>query len=851
MPKIKADARVVLGRESEHSIEGVDIEIRRPGSSRDLRRGLGVGVGLETGNGGDGKDKVTVCVRARPSSSSSQPSQFYNLSPSTGTLELSDSHPNVRKRGGKGNRESEYSFSFDALHLPPSLTSSLYENQISPLVTKAMQGFNSTIFAYGQTGSGKTHTMSGTEDEVGIIPLAIAGVFEDIENNPARHYLLRVSYLEIYNEQIRDLLSVKKSLTDAEKPTLHVDNGQVIVRPLVESIVRMPEEIMLVLKRGEKNRKTAGTDWNVRSSRSHAVFTITIESRDGADIRRSRLTLIDLAGSEKAASNIERLSEGKYINKSLLALGTVIEQLADKTRKAGAHIPYRNSKLTHLLENAIGGNANIAVICTLSLEDRHASETLETLKFANRCAQVETRAVKGVIPSSEKALLRAKEEEIQELKLQLDALNSQRKQENISRSPQQKHELADELEEMEARRDRLFAQLSQLNGEILSSNNIGSNYSTGESSAMRNRRRVSDFSRGQVGLGRDLVRTVLTPRRAVSGVASSVIAEEDSGRRGSIDENVIRIVREKNEADKAMVASLQEALIASQAETATLRGIQTELADLKRRFGDESAKRAEVQRLWEDQKEKTACLEEELAMANEMAGALRRGLDEARVIKTPEFVAAAEKTEFRMDERGLPLPHPEPLRHSGSLKEYRKIFGQNEPLPYTPSARAATRESEKVEQLETVIRGLKTVNQELLRKIAEWRQRVLQQDQLINSIADHSLREIEPVTPRKTGTDRTAYALTPSRSLNTAGTPHSGTSARKGHQRADSASYFGASPPPLPIAPGMTFNASLKSRRTTIEHDLGRLNSESKVDRVRAMFNGTDSPSASRSAPRT
>ncbi len=399
---------------------------------------------------------------------------------------------------------------------------------------------------------------------------------------------------------------------------------------------------------------------------------------------------------------------------------------------------------------------------------------------------------------------------------------------------------------MEARRDRLFAQLSQLNGEILSSNNIGSNYSTGESSAMRNRRRVSDFSRGQVGLGRDLVRTVLTPRRAVSGVASSVIAEEDSGRRGSIDENVIRIVREKNEADKAMVASLQEALIASQAETATLRGIQTELADLKRRFGDESAKRAEVQRLWEDQKEKTACLEEELAMANEMAGALRRGLDEARVIKTPEFVAAAEKTEFRMDERGLPLPHPEPLRHSGSLKEYRKIFGQNEPLPYTPSARAATRESEKVEQLETVIRGLKTVNQELLRKIAEWRQvnaphncikddsnpkrlshqRVLQQDQLINSIADHSLREIEPVTPRKTGTDRTAYALTPSRSLNTAGTPHSGTSARKGRQRADSASYFGASPPPLPIAPGMTFNASLKSRRTTIEHDLGRLNCE-------------------------
>lgn len=281
---------------------------------------------------------------------------------------------------------------------------------------------------------------------------------------------------------------------------------------------------------------------------------------------------------------------------------------------------------------------------------------------------------------------------------------------------------------MEARRDRLFAQLSQLNGEILSSRNIGSNYSTGESSAMRNRRRVSDFSRGQIGLGRDLVRTVLTPRRAVSGVASSVIMEEDSARRGSIEEDLIRVVREKSEADKEAVASLREELAAAQGETAALRRVQGELEDLKRKFGDESAKRAELQRLWEEQKEKSAGLEMELAVANEIAGALRRDLDDARAIKAINLNAAMQESKSSMDERGLPLPRPlavshsEPLRHSGSLKEYRTLIEPNEALPYTPSARAASRESEKIEQLETVVNGLKTVNQELLRKIADWRQ---------------------------------------------------------------------------------------------------------------------------------
>ncbi|KAJ9106743.1 hypothetical protein QFC19_003055 [Naganishia cerealis] len=206
------------------------------------------------------------------------------------------------------------------IYLSPEPTLALYERQIAPLVAKAMAGFNSTIFAYGQTGSGKTHTMSGTSDDVGIIPLAVSGVFEAIE--------------QIYNETLRDMLRPSRGLVnDKDRPVIHVVDGNVVVRPLQEEIVRTPEEVLGLLDRGQRNRRTGATDW-------------TIESRDGEDLRQSRLSLIDLAGSEKAASNLERLAEGKHINRSLLALGTVIELLSDKNRRPEILSSHSNPTLT-------------------------------------------------------------------------------------------------------------------------------------------------------------------------------------------------------------------------------------------------------------------------------------------------------------------------------------------------------------------------------------------------------------------------------------------------------------------------------------------------------------------------
>jgi hypothetical protein len=410
---------------------------------------------------------------------------------------------------------------------------------------------------------------------------------------------------------------------------------------------------------------------------------------------------------------------------------------------------------------------------------------------------------------------------------------------------------------MEARRDRLFAQLSRLNGEILSSKNIGQNHFPRESPAMRNHRRVSDFSRGQIGLGKDLVNAVLTPRRAVSGVVPTTVQASPPLRKESIETDLIRAAREKSQAEKGTIAALQEALAVSQAEVASLRGVHTDLADLKRKFGDESAKRAELQRLWEEQKEARACLEVDLAVANENAGSLRQELDEARAqaaaAATKTAQAASTAAPADKDQRGLPLPPPAepPLRHSRSLKEYRLILEPSEALPYTPSSRQTSRETEQIQRLETIVKGLKSVNEELLSKIAQWRQvsrwsvpwlgklslrciysralqQVLQQDDLIKSmIAGQTAAPAEPMTPRKLGTERTTIVLSPSTSFNTPRTPPLGgqsSSPKKGHHRTDSAySHFGASPPPLPIAPSMISNASRRGRRITIENDIGRL----------------------------
>ena len=293
----------------------------------------------------------------------------------------------------------------------------MYDASAKRLVRRVMEGYHGTVFAYGMTGTGKTFSMQGTKDFPGITPLAIKDIFSYIRETPQREFLLRVSYLEIYNEKIHDLLSEPVIGSQQEEIKLREDSKRgVYASPLKEEIVQSPTQLLRVISRGDNSRRTGSTLYNSHSSRSHAVVQIVVESRERAEpnssgeentrapialggVRVSTLSLIDLAGSERAAENRDRRAEGGHINKSLLTLGTIIARLSSEKEKAGSstekdtkHLPYRDSKLTRLLQPALSGNSLVSILCTIqigstgstALANNHTAETLNTLKFASR-----------------------------------------------------------------------------------------------------------------------------------------------------------------------------------------------------------------------------------------------------------------------------------------------------------------------------------------------------------------------------------------------------------------------------------------------------------------------------------
>ncbi|KAI9597247.1 kinesin motor domain-containing protein, partial [Syncephalis fuscata] len=248
-----------------------------------------------------------------------------------------------------------------------------------------------TVFTYGQTCSGKTFTMYGTPpEEPGIIPLAVQDIFQQVKEKPDCEFLFKASFLEIYNEVIRDLLEpTRVNLKIHETP-----NREIFVGNLSEMPVYSASEVMELLKRGESNRSIGETNMNERSSRSHTIFRMVIESRAHQSntskpkaTRISCLNLVDLAGSERVGSTKAeglRLKEGAHINKSLLALGSVIARLAEQGGDSRGHVPYRDSKLTRILQNSLGGTAKTSVICTITPAAMFVDETISTLKFARR-----------------------------------------------------------------------------------------------------------------------------------------------------------------------------------------------------------------------------------------------------------------------------------------------------------------------------------------------------------------------------------------------------------------------------------------------------------------------------------
>ncbi|XP_063505703.1 kinesin-like protein KIF27 isoform X4 [Pongo pygmaeus] len=365
-------------------------------------------------------------------------------------------------------------FTFDFVFGKNSTQDEVYNTCIKPLVLSLIEGYNATVFAYGQTGSGKTYTIGGghiasvVEGQKGIIPRAIQEIFQSISEHPSIDFNVKVSYIEVYKEDLRDLLELETSMKD-----LHIredEKGNTVIVGAKECHVESADEVMSLLEMGNAARHTGTTQMNEHSSRSHAVFTISIcqvhknmeAAEDGSWYSPrhivSKFHFVDLAGSErvtKTGNTGERFKESIQINSGLLALGNVISALGDPRRKS-SYIPYRDAKITRLLKDSLGGSAKTVMITCVSPSSSNFDESLNSLKYANRARNIRNKPTVNFSPESD----RIDEMEF-EIKLLREALQSQ--QAGVSQTTQIHREGSPDTNRIHS----LEEQVAQLQGECL------------------------------------------------------------------------------------------------------------------------------------------------------------------------------------------------------------------------------------------------------------------------------------------------------------------------------------------------------------------------------------------------
>ncbi|XP_042181977.1 kinesin-like protein KIF3A isoform X1 [Oncorhynchus tshawytscha] len=362
-------------------------------------------------------DNVKVVVRCRPLNQKERSmghKQAVSVDENRGTITVNKLET---------THEPPKTFTFDTVFGPDSKQLDVYNLTARPIIDSVLEGYNGTIFAYGQTGTGKTFTMEGVRavpELRGIIPNSFAHVFGHIAKAEGdTRFLVRVSYLEIYNEEVRDLLGKDQMqrLEVKERPDVGV-----YIKDLSGYVVNNADDMDRIMTMGHKNRSVGSTNMNEHSSRSHAIFTITIEcSEKGVDgdqhVRMGKLHLVDLAGSErqgKTGATGQRLKEATKINLSLSTLGNVISALVDGK---STHVPYRNSKLTRLLQDSLGGNSKTMMCANIGPADYNYDETISTLRYANRAKNIKNKARINEDPKD--ALLRQFQKEIEELRKKL------------------------------------------------------------------------------------------------------------------------------------------------------------------------------------------------------------------------------------------------------------------------------------------------------------------------------------------------------------------------------------------------------------------------------------------------
>ncbi|GBG60629.1 hypothetical protein CBR_g8649 [Chara braunii] len=357
-------------------------------------------------------------------------------------VQCSDPRREVTVYQNIAGKQIDRTFTFDKVFGPNSKQQDVYDQAVVPIVNEVLEGFNCTIFAYGQTGTGKTYTMEGggrrpkigeLPPEAGVIPRAIQQIFDTLESASAE-YSVKVTFLELYNEEITDLLAPEEVIVikgpgleeRQKKPLALMEDGKggVLVRGLEEEIVKNASEIYTLLDRGSAKRRTAETLLNKQSSRSHSVFSITIHIKESTPegeelIKCGKLNLVDLAGSEnisRSGARDGRAREAGEINKSLLTLGRVITALVEHL----GHIPYRDSKLTRLLRDSLGGRTKTCIIATVSPTVQCLEETLSTLDYAHRAKHIKNKPEVNQ-KMTKSALIKDMNSEIDRLKSELYA----------------------------------------------------------------------------------------------------------------------------------------------------------------------------------------------------------------------------------------------------------------------------------------------------------------------------------------------------------------------------------------------------------------------------------------------
>ncbi|CAI8038052.1 Kinesin-like protein KIF3A [Geodia barretti] len=436
----------------------------------------------------EGRENFKVAVRVRPRLPNEVPSGFLQcveadlvhntvvankpiLKKASSRIGIDDFGEFVRPEPSQTQ-----SFTYDVVLGKDSSQQDVFLRCASDIVKSVINGYNGSIIASGQTSSGKTYTIAGTKEEPGIIPRAAQIIFSQIGSysNPAGQYLVRTSYLQIYNEKISDLLEPSR-----ENLKIREDGcGGVFVETLSEHVVRDAEEIMALIKRGTRLRATNVTRMNKESSRSHAVFTIIIEhgkddGHGGMAVTIGKLRLVDLAGSERLDVDAESKlqEETKNINVSLHNFTKVVTAL---TTPGVKYIPYRDSKLTRILQDCLGGNCKTTMIATIAPTSECYIETINTLKFAKRAKNIRNIAQVNE-DMSEKALISSYQSEIKRLKLQLQERSSgtdidyikllqerqeeQREKEEVKTKLEMQQKLADEAQ---AEKTKLISRIREL-----------------------------------------------------------------------------------------------------------------------------------------------------------------------------------------------------------------------------------------------------------------------------------------------------------------------------------------------------------------------------------------------------